>query len=86
MELNPTGEFQSQAYSNQEAGELGYLYTSQSLLEGYFQTYSFFSSSSQLYEDSRNGLVAGESPLARKSSKEKKAARKSKQQGKVGLI
>lgn len=65
MRLNPSGNSKVKVISNPVAGELGYLYTSQSLLEGYFQRYSFFSSSSLLNEDSRTSLVTRESPLAK---------------------
>lgn len=65
MRFNPSGDSKVKVISNPVAGELGYLYTSQSLLEGYFQRYSFFSSSSLLYEDSRTSLVTRESSLAK---------------------
>ena len=64
MRFNPSGNSKIKVISNPLAGELRYLYTSQSLPEGYFQRYSFFSSSNLLDEDSRTSLVTRESPLA----------------------
>lgn len=71
MRFNPSGNSKVKVISDPLAGELRYLYTSQSLLEGYFQRYSFFSFSSLLYEDSRTSLVTRESPLAKLKKKKK---------------
>ena len=69
MRFNPSGNSKIKVISNPLAGELRYLYTSQSLPEGYFQRYSFFSSSNLLDEDSRTSLVTRESPLAKLKKK-----------------
>lgn len=52
-------------HSNQESGEMWYLYTSQSLLKGCFQSCSFFGFSSRVCGGSRGGLVAREIRLAK---------------------
>ena len=68
MDLSAPGEkHRIQMYFNQEAGELGYLYSRQSLLGDCFQRYSFLSSSSLLCEDSREKR-AKESPLTKKEA------------------